>query len=190
MTRASYICARLLKPLCAWKIPKGLSFSVITGVVESSKNAYNAAYEEASTMPPTHPISLGLALNFSVFHYEILNNPEDACHLAKKVVCKYLLDPWDHSVFTTSSLMLLTADLWRLYSVCISVSISAFDGSHKAWFPLNVSVLATIQSCFLVRTLLRLAGFHRQPSSGLLRGLLYLEVCKSRSASSIGLITE
>ena len=60
-------------------------------MVESSKNAYNAAYEEASTMPPTHPIRLGLALNFSVFHYEILNNPEDACHLAKKVVCKYLI---------------------------------------------------------------------------------------------------
>ena len=38
-----------------------------------------------------------------------------------------------------------------------------------------------------MRTLLRFAGFHRQPSSGLLRGLLYLEVCKSRSASGIEL---
>ena len=38
-----------------------------------------------------------------------------------------------------------------------------------------------------MRVLLHFAGFHRQPSSGLLRGLLCLEVCKSRSASGIGL---
>jgi 14-3-3 protein epsilon len=48
-----------------------------------------AAYEEASriageALPPTHPIRLGLALNFSVFYYEIFNEPEKACELAKK----------------------------------------------------------------------------------------------------------
>jgi 14-3-3 protein epsilon len=47
------------------------------------------AYQAASTianqdLPPTHPIRLGLALNFSVFYYEILNSPDRACHLAKQ----------------------------------------------------------------------------------------------------------
>jgi len=46
--------------------------------------AYKAATEIATTeLPPTHPIRLGLALNFSVFYYEILNSPERACRLAK-----------------------------------------------------------------------------------------------------------
>merc|ERR1712168_252877 len=35
-------------------------------------------------MKPTHPIRLGLALNFSVFYYEIKNSHDKACELAKK----------------------------------------------------------------------------------------------------------
>ena len=36
-------------------------------------------------LAPRHQITLGLALNFSVIYYEILNSPERACHLAKQV---------------------------------------------------------------------------------------------------------
>ncbi|XP_076847689.1 14-3-3 protein beta/alpha-B-like isoform X2 [Brachyhypopomus gauderio] len=52
--------------------------------VENSETAYKDAFDiSKKEMQPTHPIRLGLALNFSVFFYEILNNPDKACNLAK-----------------------------------------------------------------------------------------------------------
>uniref|UniRef100_A0A3B4ANM7 14-3-3 domain-containing protein n=1 Tax=Periophthalmus magnuspinnatus TaxID=409849 RepID=A0A3B4ANM7_9GOBI len=51
----------------------------------NSKKAYEDALEFCKAeMDPTHPIRLGLALNFSVFYYEILNSPKEACTLAKE----------------------------------------------------------------------------------------------------------
>ena len=52
---------------------------------EETLLAYKESENIASNEPaPTHPIPLGLALNFSVFYYEILNAPERACDMAKK----------------------------------------------------------------------------------------------------------
>ena len=55
---------------------------------ENSQKAL-AAYQEAYTvgvneLPPTHPTRLGLALNFSVFYYEIMSNQAKACEMAKQ----------------------------------------------------------------------------------------------------------
>ncbi|AWO97118.1 Hypothetical protein SMAX5B_020652 [Scophthalmus maximus] len=53
-------------------------------IIKSSRDAYQEAFTiSTEEMKPTHPIRLGLALNFSVFYYEILESPEQACKLAK-----------------------------------------------------------------------------------------------------------
>jgi len=53
-------------------------------IINNSQEAYQKALEISyNEMQPTHPIRLGLALNFSVFYYEIVNSPEKACQLAK-----------------------------------------------------------------------------------------------------------
>merc|ERR1712194_379084 len=46
--------------------------------------AYESAQEQAKSLPSTNPIRLGLALNFSVFHYEICEQKKEASDLAKE----------------------------------------------------------------------------------------------------------
>merc|ERR1711974_96302 len=62
-------------------------FAIANDRKEAAENAlvaYKAASDIAMTeLPTTHPIRLGLALNFSVFYYEILSSPDRACRLAK-----------------------------------------------------------------------------------------------------------
>jgi 14-3-3 protein epsilon len=60
------------------------SGDVHTKASEGALEAYKLASEAATAeLETTHPIRLGLALNFSVFHYEVMNDPTKACNLAK-----------------------------------------------------------------------------------------------------------
>jgi len=62
-------------------------------VAADSLQAYQTATEIAENeLSTTHPIRLGLALNFSVFHYEIMSSPSTACKLAKKAFDEAVAD--------------------------------------------------------------------------------------------------
>ena len=58
--------------------------SLLEEVKHKALDAYNDANQ--ITLPPCTPIKLGLALNFSVFHYEVMKNHKEACELADKAL--------------------------------------------------------------------------------------------------------
>ncbi|GJW66325.1 14-3-3-like protein [Tanacetum coccineum] len=74
-----------------------------------SLKAYEAATAIAETdLPPTNPIRLGVALNFSVFYYEIIANTERACNMAKQAFedAAAELDSLDKKSYQDSSLIM------------------------------------------------------------------------------------
>jgi len=52
-------------------------------VAQKAEESYETAKKAADTFPPNDPIRTGVALNYSVFLYDIRKKPEDACRMAK-----------------------------------------------------------------------------------------------------------
>uniref|UniRef100_A0A2I3GDA8 14-3-3 domain-containing protein n=1 Tax=Nomascus leucogenys TaxID=61853 RepID=A0A2I3GDA8_NOMLE len=78
-------------------------------MIDNSQGAYQEAFDTGKKeMQHTHPIHLGLALNFSVFYYEILNNPELACMLAKTAFYEAIaeLDTLNEDSYKDSTLIM------------------------------------------------------------------------------------
>lgn len=106
---------------------------------EQSLKAYQAASSAAEAdLSPTHPIRLGLALNFSVFYYEIMNSPERACHLAKQAFDEAIseLDTLSEESYKDSTLIMqLLRDNLTLWTSDIAedgADEASKDGSTKA----------------------------------------------------------
>jgi len=84
-----------------------------------ASEAYQTATTSAEELPKTNPIKLGLALNYSVFHYEILNEPDKAIKLAKTAFDSAIqdLDKLEDEVYKDSaSIMQLLRDNLTLWT--------------------------------------------------------------------------
>jgi 14-3-3 protein epsilon len=75
---------------------------------ELALKAYESATAAADSLLPTHPVRLGLALNFSVFHYEIRKDPDLGCKLAKDAFDAAVtdLDSLDEESYKESTLIM------------------------------------------------------------------------------------
>jgi len=73
-----------------------------------AEGAYKNATEKASALAPTHPIRLGLALNYSVFLYEVQSKSQEACDLAKQAFDDAIaeLDTLDEESYKDSTLIM------------------------------------------------------------------------------------
>ncbi|QIW99940.1 hypothetical protein AMS68_005458 [Peltaster fructicola] len=106
------------------------------GAATAAHDAYKNATDVAQTeLTPTHPIRLGLALNFSVFYYEILNSPDRACHLAKQAFDDAIaeLDSLSEDSYRDSTLIMqLLRDNLTLWTSSDGAEPEAAAGETKA----------------------------------------------------------
>merc|ERR1719310_1919760 len=75
---------------------------------EDADKAYKTATEKSAELAPTHPIRLGLALNYSVFLYEVKAKSTEACDLAKQAFDDAIaeLDTLDEESYKDSTLIM------------------------------------------------------------------------------------
>lgn len=115
-------------------------------IADDSLKSYESASEIANNeLASTHPIRLGLALNFSVFYYEILNSPEKACLLAKQAFDDAIaeLDSLSEESYKDSTLImqllrdnltLWTSDMSELAAESDEPALSTADATTETKF--------------------------------------------------------
>jgi len=84
-------------------------FVAAKGYDKKADENYQAAMAVATEkLSPTHPIRLGLALNYSVCFYEILKDQKKACEIAKKAFDDAIskLDQLDEASYKDSTLIM------------------------------------------------------------------------------------
>ncbi|CAG9327831.1 unnamed protein product [Blepharisma stoltei] len=85
-----------------------MSESGDAAAVESSNEAYQQASDVAKNLPANNPIRIGLALNYSVFKYEVLKETAQAIELAKSAFDEALpqLDDLDERAYKEATSIL------------------------------------------------------------------------------------
>ena len=70
-------------------------------VKQGALKNYDLAASTSTSLNACNPIRLGLALNFSVFHYEVMNNHKQACDLGEQALSDALekIDDVDEETF-------------------------------------------------------------------------------------------
>lgn len=87
--------------------------------MQKGQDSYETAFKVANDLPNTHPIKLGLALNYSVFFHEIINDPKKACEISKNAFDKAMpdLDKLDEDLYKDSAtIMQLLRDNLTLWT--------------------------------------------------------------------------
>eukprot|EP00915_Cephaloidophora_sp_WS-2016_P008664 GHVH01012081.1.p1 GENE.GHVH01012081.1~~GHVH01012081.1.p1 ORF type:complete len:266 (+),score=45.16 GHVH01012081.1:139-936(+) len=100
--------------------------------IDSARKSYEEATAIATKeLSPTHPIRLGLALNFSVFYFEILANSVKACQMAQNAFDEAIkaLDQCIEEHYRDSTLIMqLLRDNLTLWQSDVGNSESKFPG--------------------------------------------------------------
>jgi 14-3-3 protein epsilon len=91
----------------------------LAAVTENALKYYNQATEAAKPLKPYNSTKLGLALNFSVFYYELKNDSAKACTIAEQALndAKEKIDEMDNEeardALSIIELLKENLDLWK-----------------------------------------------------------------------------